>query len=91
MVTLTRRAFFTGAAALIAAPAIVRIENIMPLFVPKRRVLTLQQMYDDYLDKMVRPPLVGYGVWIGYEHIVHHGGGFTVTVIAPVGRARALV
>jgi hypothetical protein len=36
----SRRSFLLGFGAALAAPAIVRAESLMPLFVPKPRVLT---------------------------------------------------
>lgn len=37
----TRRSFITGAAAFLCAPAIVRVESLMPIHVPKQRTFYL--------------------------------------------------
>lgn len=43
MASLTRRSLFGGIAALIAAPAIVRVASIMPVYAP-RRIMTMAEL-----------------------------------------------
>lgn len=53
---LSRRNFILGTASLLAAPAIVRVENIMPIFVPKPpapSVMTNLEIAQAALDRMV--------------------------------------
>jgi len=52
---MNRRGFLLGASASLAMPAIVRAENIMPIFVPKPAALSILPDF----DLIVCPPLIG--------------------------------
>ena len=65
----SRRGFILGAASILAAPAIVRVENIMPLFVPKPPApsvlmpitateVALRQIKHSLMMKLVYPPMM---------------------------------
>lgn len=52
MTNTSRRGFLTGLTALVAAPAIVRVENIMKISVPK--LITELPEYDPVILSIVR-------------------------------------
>lgn len=63
MIDTSRRGFLTGLTALVAAPAIVRVENIMKISVPK--LITKLPEYDPVLISLVRraaPNLIAHEI-----------------------------
>lgn len=49
--SLSRRSFFVGLGALVAAPAIVRVASLMPVKAIDTGVMT----FDDYCERILRP------------------------------------
>lgn len=52
MILASRRKFIGGLASLIVAPAIVRIENIMPIMRPKKLIIP-EGIYEVYMHRIV--------------------------------------
>ena len=66
---MNRRSLLLGAASLIAAPAIVRAESLMPIFVPKpmapsvlmpitAQEIELRQIKARLISRITRPPMI---------------------------------
>lgn len=78
-----RRSFLIGAASLLVAPAIVRAESLMPIFVPKPPAIDLSDggfHYAEAMNALIRAQL---------DDLFIFGSTFTVTdPTSPIGIRR---
>lgn len=70
----TRRGFISGIAALVAAPAIVRAQNIMPV---------------RSIERLIAPPKQSHSILDGYvdevNHTIREDGGLTTRIVVSAG------
>lgn len=81
----SRRSFILGLTSLLAAPAIVKADSLMPLWVPKQRIITMEELLGQRIAAAsARLALDLEGAWYsGYSYLRNDPADFGLSDIIP--------